>query len=231
MEVSGNVASALGNAFGMSQNSEGRYTVFKQPFSQYTKFDLELREYYRISADPASGNRIVARLQAGIGLPYGNSRDRSLPYLRQYGIGGPNSVRAFAPREIGPGTYKPVQNTDNVISYYDQVGDIRLEGNVEYRQDLVPYLKGAVFVDAGNIWLVNPDPDRPGGQFKASNIFNQARRGRRRGFARRRAVLRHPLRLRHSPGRPLRHAHQHRRPAQPGHRLPLLTLGLMKNEE
>ncbi|MCC3153748.1 BamA/TamA family outer membrane protein [Hymenobacter sp. BT770] len=170
-EVSGNVAGALSGAFGSSKDDKGRYTLFSQPFSQYTKFDLELREYYRISANPTSGNRIVARLQAGIGLPYGNSR--SLPYLRQYGIGGPNSIRAFAPRELGPGTYKPALTTDQVISYYDQVGDLRLEGNLEYRQDLVPYLKGAVFVDAGNIWLMNSDPDRPGGEFKASSFLSQ----------------------------------------------------------
>ena len=172
-EVSGNLASAVSSVLGLSKDPEGRYTVVGQAFSQYAKFDLELREYYRISQNPTSGNRIVARLQAGIGMPYGNSAGRSLPYLRQYGIGGPNSIRAFAAREIGPGTYKPNDNDNNSISYYDQVGDIRLEGNLEYRQDLVPYLKGAVFVDAGNIWLANPDPDRPGGEFKASNIFNQ----------------------------------------------------------
>jgi outer membrane protein assembly factor BamA len=172
VEVSGNLASAVSNVLGLSQ-TDGRYTVFGQAYSQYAKFDLELREYYRISQNPTSGNRIVARLQAGIGMPYGNSAGRSLPYLRQYGIGGPNSIRAFAAREIGPGTYRPDDNNSDNLNYYDQVGDIRLEGNLEYRQDLVPYLKGAVFVDAGNIWLANPDPDRPGGEFKASNIFNQ----------------------------------------------------------
>ena len=84
-----------------------------------------------------------------------------LPYLKQYGIGGPNSVRAFAARGIGPGTYRPVDPSANSNSgFYDQVGDIRLEGNVEYRQDLFPYVKGAVFMDAGNIWLVNRDASR-----------------------------------------------------------------------
>jgi outer membrane protein assembly factor BamA len=53
------------------------------------------------------------------------------------------------------------------------VGDLRLEGNLEYRQDLFPYVKGAVFVDAGNVWLVNNDPQRPGGQFSTSTFLNQ----------------------------------------------------------
>jgi len=171
VEVSGNVANALS---GLSSKKEGNeyYTIAGQRFAQYTKFDLELREYYRISPNPTSGNRIVGRLQVGIGLPYGNSAGGTLPYLRQYGVGGPNSVRAFAAREVGPGTYHP-STANNINNYYDQVGDLRLEGNIEYRQDLFPYVKGAVFLDAGNIWLVNDDPTRPGGKFNASTFLNE----------------------------------------------------------
>jgi len=172
VEVSGNVASALAGAMGQtrSTNPERGYTVAGQEFSQYSKFDLELREYYRLSADPAKGNRLVGRLQAGIGLPYGNSS--VLPYIKQYGIGGPNSVRAFPARGVGPGTYK-APDTENANTFYDQVGDLRFEANLEYRQDLVPYLKGAAFIDAGNIWLVNKDDTRPGGQFKASSFLKE----------------------------------------------------------
>jgi len=173
-EVSGNVANAISSAVVGQKSPTEYYTVAGQRFAQYAKFDLELREYYRISANPTSGNRIVGRLQIGVGLPYGNSAGGSLPYLRQYGIGGPNSIRAYAARQIGPGSYKPTANDlQNSFSYYDQVGDLRLEGNIEYRQDLFPYVKGAVFVDAGNIWLVNNDPQRPGGQFQASTFLNQ----------------------------------------------------------
>ncbi|MBD2767127.1 BamA/TamA family outer membrane protein [Hymenobacter sp. BT664] len=170
LEFSGNVANALN---GLSTKREGSeyYTIAGQRFAQYSKLDLELREYYRISPNPNSGNRIVGRLQVGIGLPYGNSAGGTLPYLRQYGIGGPNSVRAYAAREVGPGIYHPSGSSIN--NYYDQVGDLRLEGNVEYRQDLFPYVKGAVFMDAGNIWLVNEDPSRPGGKFNSSTFLKQ----------------------------------------------------------
>jgi hypothetical protein len=173
-EVSGNIANAISSAVVGAKSPTEYYTIAGQRFAQYAKFDLELREYYRISANPTSGNRIVGRLQIGVGLPYGNSGGGSLPYLRQYGIGGPNSIRAYAARQIGPGSYRPT-STDlaNSFSYYDQVGDIRLEGNIEYRQDLFPYVKGAVFLDAGNIWLVNNDPQRPGGQFQASTFLQQ----------------------------------------------------------
>jgi hypothetical protein len=171
-EVSGNVANALSSLTVGQKSPTEYYTIAGQRFAQYAKFDLELREYYRISANPASGNRIVGRLQIGVGLPYGNSGGGTLPYLRQYGIGGPNSIRAYAARQIGPGSYKPAVG-DIVNNYYDQVGDLRLEGNIEYRQDLFPYVKGAVFLDAGNIWLVNNDPQRPGGQFQASTFLQQ----------------------------------------------------------
>ena len=171
VEVSGNVAQALASSIGTAKGPTGGYTILGQEYSQYTKFDVELREYFRLSPDPAKGNRLVGRLQAGVGLPYGNSR--VLPYPKQYGIGGPNSVRAFAARGIGPGIYNPTSEQLN-NRFYDQVGDIRLEGNLEYRQDLVPYVKGALFVDAGNIWLVNPDDaGRPGGEFKANRFLNQ----------------------------------------------------------
>ncbi len=182
IEGSGNLAQGIVTSIGGATDANGKHTIGGQEYSQYLKLDLELREYYRISQNPASGNRIVARLQAGVGRPYGNSD--VLPYPKQYGIGGPNSVRAFAARGIGPGTYRPQTETQDLNRFYDQVGDIRLEGNVEYRQDLVPYLKGAVFLDAGNIWLVNPDPGRPGadakgqpdgrfGQFSASTFLKE----------------------------------------------------------
>ncbi len=171
IEGSGNLAQGIATSIGTPKGPSGGNTILGKEYSQYLKLDLEVREYYRISADPTSGNRIVGRLLAGIGNPYGNSR--VLPYPKQYGIGGPNSVRAFAARGIGPGVYQAQTADQRANQFYDQVGDIRLEGNLEYRQDLFPYVKGALFVDAGNIWLVNPDPGRPGGEFKASSFLNQ----------------------------------------------------------
>ncbi|WP_019946825.1 translocation and assembly module lipoprotein TamL [Hymenobacter aerophilus] len=185
LELSGNLAYLLKNLGGASKETtdtgEQAYKLFGREFSQYSKVNLELRNYYRTSVNPASGNKLAARLLIGAGVPYLNSS--VLPYLKQYGIGGPNSVRAFAARGIGPGTYRTPANSGNG-GFYDQVGDIRLEGNIEYRQDLFPYVKGAVFVDAGNIWLVNGDPARPtydskgqpdgkNGQFQFNSFFKE----------------------------------------------------------
>ncbi|MCB2378499.1 outer membrane protein assembly factor [Hymenobacter sp. BT635] len=176
LEVSGNAAYLLSNLTGQAKrtnpadNSQA-YTLLNQEFSQYSKVDLEFRNYFRTSVDPTSGNKLATRLLIGAGIPYLNSR--VLPYLKQYGIGGPNSVRAFAARGVGPGAYRPSSARETSTQFYDQVGDIRLEANAEYRQDLFPYVKGALFVDAGNIWLVNPDDKRPGGQFNPKDFLKQ----------------------------------------------------------
>ncbi|GAB2544949.1 translocation and assembly module lipoprotein TamL [Rufibacter soli] len=144
-----------------------------QTLSQYAKVDLETRYYFNITEKLV----LATRLLGGYGLPYGNSR--VLPYIKQYGIGGPNSIRAFPARGLGPGVYNPTLLTQGgdpakrSFSYFDQTGDIRIEGNAEFRFPLLdPYLKGAFFVDAGNIWLVNEDPTRPGGKFNG-NFMSQ----------------------------------------------------------
>ena len=171
LELSGNLAYLFQSLSGSPKNERGNYELFNQEYSQYTKVDLEFRNYFRISPRPTSGNKIATRLLIGAGMPYNNSQ--VLPYLKQYGIGGPNSVRAFPARGIGPGTYQPLTENDQRTTFYDQVGDLRFEGNIEYRQDLMPYFKGAVFLDAGNIWLVNDDPSRPGGKFSSSSFLKE----------------------------------------------------------
>lgn len=139
-------------------------TLLGLPFAQYVKTDLDFRHDVRLS----EGHHIVNRILVGVGSPYGNSA--SLPYVRQYFAGGPNSVRAFLVRSLGPGAYVPT-NIDN-STFFDQAGDIRLELNSEYRFPILGYLKGALFVDAGNIWLMNDNPSLPGGQF-TSDWFRQ----------------------------------------------------------
>lgn len=133
-------------------------------YAQYGKMDLDLR--YHLNIDKKQ--TIATRFFAGFGFPFGNSQ--SLPYIKQYFSGGPNSVRAFRIRSIGPGTYSP--EDFDVNSFFDQSGDIRIEGNIEYRFPIVSLLKGALFMDAGNIWLMNENEALPGGKF-TSNWWNQ----------------------------------------------------------
>jgi outer membrane protein assembly factor BamA len=99
-----------------------------------------------------------------------------MPYIKQFSIGGSNSIRAFPARSIGPGTYDiraALDTTENKTRFIDQRADIKIEGNMEYRFDIIKALKGAVFVDAGNIWLMRADSTRPGGEFHRSNFLKQ----------------------------------------------------------
>jgi outer membrane protein assembly factor BamA len=112
------------------------------------------------------GSQIASRIIAGIGLPYGNSA--SLPFIKQFFIGGTNSLRGFRARSLGPGSSIPDAATGTNAIASDRTGDIKLEINTEYRPKINQILRGAIFVDAGNIWLVNDDaeyPPRPGAKF------------------------------------------------------------------
>jgi hemolysin activation/secretion protein len=167
VDVSGNVLNLLQTQVFKSEDDPR--TIAKQPYAQYARLDFDTRYYRGITRR----SQLATRMLIGIGMPYGNSKN--LPYVKQFSIGGPNSIRSFRPRELGPGTY-----TDTTTSgFFDQTGDIRFETNVEYRFDIVPYLKGAVFVDAGNIWLARKDPDLPGetqrtgGEFIFSKALSQ----------------------------------------------------------
>ena len=139
-------------------SSENQNTFLGFNYAQYNKGDIDFRYYWRFTEEKL----LAFRLFGGIGLPYGNSV--SLPFAKQFFSGGPNSIRAFSIRSLGPGSYSPA--TESTSNYFDQAGDIRLEGNLEFRFPIVPYLKGAAFVDTGNVWLVNENEALPGGKFE-----------------------------------------------------------------
>jgi len=105
--------------------------------------------------------QLASRAIFGLGFAYGNSRE--LPFIKQFFIGGTNSIRAFRARSIGPGTFDG--NIQNTGFLPDQSGDVKLELNTELRGKIYNFIKGAVFIDAGNIWLLNDNPLKPGSQF------------------------------------------------------------------
>lgn len=154
LDLAGNLMSGIDNLIG-----DGNGKILGLEYARYGKADLDLRYHLKIDKNQT----LATRLFAGVGVPIGNSS--SLPYSKQYFSGGPNSVRAFRIRSIGPGSYSPPGNDIN--SYFDQSGDIRLEGNLEYRFPIFSYLKGALFMDSGNIWLMNENEALPGGKFSS----------------------------------------------------------------
>jgi outer membrane protein insertion porin family len=155
-----------GLASGADANGGDPKQVLGVQFSQFLKMEHDFRYYLRLGRNSQLANRIIA----GVGLPYGNSTE--LPFMRQFFIGGTNSIRAFRARSIGPGTYYPTDVDANSF-LPDQSGDIKLELNSEYRAKLFSVINGALFVDAGNIWLWNADEEnRPGAQF-SSKFFDE----------------------------------------------------------
>jgi outer membrane protein assembly factor BamA len=140
---------------------ERPYYFMNNIYSQYVKVSTDFR-YYRNGFNKS----LVFRFYAGIGMPYGNSD--ALPYVEQFFSGGAYSIRGFTSRTLGPGAYHEVDN-----GYIDQSGDLKLESNLEFRFGMSKTLKGALFLETGNIWLVNEDPNRPGSKFHLDSFVNQ----------------------------------------------------------
>ena len=131
-------------------------------YSQYLRTDADYRYYYEVNAI----NKVVFRIAAGIGKPLKNFPQ--LPFERSFYSGGANGIRAWQSHTLGPGSY-----ADDGIFSFDQFGDGQLEGNVEYRFNIFKLLNGAIFLDAGNIWLRAPAVNRPGGDFQFNRFYKE----------------------------------------------------------
>ncbi|MBE8714551.1 BamA/TamA family outer membrane protein [Sphingobacterium hungaricum] len=150
-----------GNVLGLIQGAdykEGNIKrVFNTAYSQFVKLEGDFRHYLKLGPDA----QLASRIMVGTSYSYGNSR--ALPYLKQYFTGGPNGLRAFRARAVGPGSSMP-ENLGEDNFFADQTGDLKLELNTEYRAKIAGIFHWAAFIDAGNVWLQNADPNKPGGQ-------------------------------------------------------------------
>lgn len=164
---SGNILSLIYMAGGKKFNEKEK-DLFGNPFAQFFKITSELRKTWQVGLK----SQLVGRVSGGVIFTYGNSS--VAPYSEQFYVGGANSVRAFTVRSIGPGKYTAA--TSN-YAYLDQTGDLKFEANLEYRFNILGSLYGAAFLDAGNIWLLQNDNDKPGGQFKPQNFFKELATG------------------------------------------------------
>lgn len=160
----GNITSLIYWALGHPLDKRDKH-ILKNPYAQFIKATAEVRELWKIDKN----NYIATRLMLGAIHSYGNSLYP--PYSEQFYIGGANSLRAFTVRSVGPGSYRPASN--DRYSYLDETGTFKLEMNVEYRFRLFADLHGALFVDAGNIWLLKRDPERPGGELRLKTFAEQ----------------------------------------------------------
>jgi len=162
LSSAGNFLDFAHNVFSLPEDERGFHSLFNIRYAQYIRFDGDFR-YYQIMD---GGQSLVYRLAAGMGVPYGNSV--VLPFEQAFFSGGSNSLRGWEVRSLGPGAYANPENRR-----YDKIGDILLEASAEYRFPVYRYLKGALFADAGNIWLQNQDAALPGGEFRISSFASQ----------------------------------------------------------
>lgn len=164
IETAGNILNATSNLLNeptyVDSNDQSYHTFFNIRYAQFIKLSSEWVRNVTLQTH----QNIVYRLRGGIGIAYGNLP--VLPFDKSYFVGGANDIRGWLARSLGPGSTPFPYTLD-----YDQVGDILLEANVEYRFSLSNMLKGALFMDAGNIWMLREDKQRPGSQFKINEFY------------------------------------------------------------
>lgn len=155
-ESAGNLLNLVEKGFS-HKTADGHYEILGVRYSQYVRADINLSRKIVLGEKTA----IAGRIFAGCGIPYGNST--ALPFDRLFYVGGSNSMRGWTPRTLGPGN-TPAQNTP----YPVQMGDMRLEGNIEFRFPIWDMFYGATFFDVGNVWYLGRDKQ----EVPADGIFH-----------------------------------------------------------
>jgi hypothetical protein len=166
LETSGNLIQGLESLFSHHAEGKNHYEILGIRYSQYVRADLNLRH----KIDFGHNLALAGRIFGGVGVTYGNSAGYSIPFDRMFYCGGANSMRGWAPRTLGPGN--KAQVTDAV--YPAQVGDVRLEANVEFRFPIWWIFHGATFIDVGNVWyLRNTQGSAPEEVFHFNKFYKQ----------------------------------------------------------
>jgi outer membrane protein assembly factor BamA len=138
VELAGNLLSNLSRVIGSPKNENGNYDVFGVTFSQYFKTEVDYVKY----VDLGRKNVFAFRSYAGIAIPYGNSN--SIPFAKSFFAGGPNDNRAWTAYNLGPGSSKTTDEFNEA--------NFKIHLSAEQRFNLFGKFRGALFIDAGNIW-------------------------------------------------------------------------------
>ena len=151
-DIAGNLLSAFNQL--MKTDSNGSRVIWNTPYSQYVRGEITLGKTWIFGRK--GGQAIATRFIAGAGYAYGNST--ALPFEKHFYGGGSNSLRGWQARTVGPG----LSPRDNSFVIPNQTGDMKLEANLEYRFSMFWKVAGALFVDAGNIWMLKDDGTETG---------------------------------------------------------------------
>lgn len=153
--------------------------LWEIPFGKQTWAigDLDFSKFLRLEVDGVYSREFrkdlvgAIRVGAGAVAPFGDSK--VAPYVKQFFVGGPSSLRAWRIRELGPGGYVPTTEAQTKRPFYES-GDFRFEFNGELRFPLFLWIKGALFVDGGNVWTLHKDASRPASELKIDSYKNIA---------------------------------------------------------
>jgi outer membrane protein insertion porin family len=179
LDVGGNMLSLAANAFDAPKDEFGKHKLFGYSFAQYSRAEIDLRLYHSFGGE----RQFIFRVNPGVGVPYGNSDQ--LIFEKNFYAGGANDIRAWLPRTLGPGNFNRATaygdslNQRARLKYIDQFGEIKFITNAEYRYKLVnnffgSKLKGAVFIDAGNVWRLHKQVENPDGEFRLNNFLQSS---------------------------------------------------------
>ena len=136
---------------------------------QWLKGQVDYRRYYPISKKQT----LAYRLNFGMARPYGVSAG-ILPYEKYFFAGGGTSIRAWQARRLGPGSSTPITGPGGNYDYRnEQPAEMILESMFEYRRKLFSYFDMAVFLDAGNSWMIGRDDARPGADFRYDRFYKE----------------------------------------------------------
>jgi len=187
LDLGSNTLALLSNVFNTPRDSSGYRTFFGYTFAQYSKAEIDLRFYKSLGGQ----RQFILRFNPGVGVPYGNSS--LLIFEKNFYTGGANDIRAWLPRTLGPGqfnrgiAYGADTATRNRLKYLDQFGEVKFVMNAEYRYKLVnnffgSVLKGAFFMDAGNVWRLHKQSQYPNEEIRLNNIWPSTAIGIGTGF-------------------------------------------------
>ena len=165
-ETAGNLIGGLEHLFSSPAKGKDYYEIFGIQYSQYFRVDLSASRKIMLGEKAA----IAGRLYAGCGLAYGNST--SIPFDRLFYCGGSNGMRGWIPRMLGPGSV-PVD--PDKVTYPVQLGDMKLEANLEFRFPIWGIFHGATFFDVGNIWFMGNSAEEypPEAVFHIRDFYKQ----------------------------------------------------------
>lgn len=176
LESSGNMLALLGNVFNFEKSVDDERLLFGVPHLQFAKTEIDYRWYRHLGGN----KQFVWRFNGGVAVPYGNN-SRLLIFEKSFFGGGMNGIRAWQARTLGPGNYNRSQLPEHLrlnLRNLDQLGELKLETNAEYRFRILnnflgAKLNGATFIDAGNIWLLRDNEITTNGTFKANEFLSQ----------------------------------------------------------